>query len=564
MFQVYKLNKPKKSSRASDLSGHTLPCPNCGRDITVGSGGQASLNQHIGSIPCLKNIEADAREAERKKTRTLLDVGVYRKAAGARTPAPSPPVPSQAAAPPVQAPTPPEARDLLAKLRNAIARMPNTVPTAAHGDTITLFAHATVNPGCSAALLYPFALHTQLRLGWSALTSTELQAFATSLYAQIAQNPGALSRIVAVPATDSFPYRFKGRAAFVCNGDVKDANMEPEECPLCKPTFNWDPENGPRVIEHIGTHILFDSDVDRTLEICGFCAQPTARTGCVFYLRKNRGSGGAVQVDLERSTCPNLVYFSYHAASTFHRNSPCTNVPVACPVCSPDERATLRNPAIWRYSMAAHLRIHHASSQLTPSYLKQYEDDPEEVRRMEEIWTKRFTKGSRSRKVYYPPTLAISEAHRASNVSNASASDAPDPAVPSPNPGHVDSDNNEEPDALSSSSDDSEPESKTSSEEDDLAGPEFFENTVVSRAGRVSRKWKINEIIGSCECDQPVTPKEIKDGVAVKCSVSTCETKWYHLVCMYLERKPPGKWQCPAHSKKKRVGPKPAKRRHKT
>lgn len=99
-------------------------------------------------------------------------------------------------------------------------------------------------------------------------------------------------------------------------------------------------------------HILFDSSLDTTKELCGLCMRPSPL--CTFYLRKGKGAGSTQQIDEHVSCCPNFMgKLFYSATATEHANSPCTNVPVTCPLC-PSTSA-----AVWKYNMKIHLaRVH--------------------------------------------------------------------------------------------------------------------------------------------------------------------------------------------------------------
>jgi hypothetical protein len=105
------------------------------------------------------------------------------------------------------------------------------------------------------------------------------------------------------------------------------------------------------VLEHMAAHILHDGNIDRSHEPCGLCLRPAPI--CVIYLRSTRGAPGAVSVDMKRSTCLNLVRFSYADASRSSENSPCSNVPRLCPLCPNDK------PAVWTYNFPSHFRARH-------------------------------------------------------------------------------------------------------------------------------------------------------------------------------------------------------------
>ncbi|EIW79942.1 hypothetical protein CONPUDRAFT_91157 [Coniophora puteana RWD-64-598 SS2] len=312
----------------------------------------------------------------------------------------------------------------------------------------------------------------------------------------------------------------------------------------------------------MGAHVLFDSKVDRTVELCGLCAQPMAISGCVFYLRKSKGSTGTLQVDPTRSICPNLVSFAYQPAATFTPNAPCTNVPIPCPLCSVTDVAGTRMPAVWRYSMEAHLRSRHSTSQLLLHLISSHAIPTNESDTMKShIWSRRFVKSRRSRKVYQPPKLVISDAHRSSNLQD----DEP-PAPDKSDHSDTDAEPMSEP-ATRPPSSLASPEPQNVDELDvdvndpaydpQLDGPEFTDNAVVTQTGRKSRKRDLRTLLGDCECGMPVTEKEIEDGVTIECSVNGCETGQ---VCSIFCFSDYSSWKCPVHSRVKRGG----KRQRKT
>jgi len=103
-----------------------------------------------------------------------------------------------------------------------------------------------------------------------------------------------------------------------------------------------------RVLEHMAAHILYDSKFDHSHDPCGLCLRPAPI--CLIYLKMNRG---AISVDMKRSTCINLVRFSYVDASRSSENSPCSNVPRICPLCPKDK------PVVWTYNFPSHFRAQH-------------------------------------------------------------------------------------------------------------------------------------------------------------------------------------------------------------
>ena len=172
-------------------------------------------------------------------------------------------------------------------------------------------------------------------------------------------------------------------------------------CPRCRPAYEWDRTQGQCILEHVGTHILFDTTITRLTETCGFCLQ--SGSACVFYLRKGKGSGSGPQVDLTRSRCPNLVKFSYQSASTSTDSAPCSNVPISCPLCPTND------PAIWRYDMQIHFRNHHPTVPWE-MYEAKFKIPDTEMAGMELLWQKKPKIGEKKARTHQT-TLAISEAH---------------------------------------------------------------------------------------------------------------------------------------------------------
>jgi hypothetical protein len=197
-------------------------------------------------------------------------------------------------------------------------------------------------------------------------------------------------------------------ACFVC--DEKPSNVDTNnlnescDCARCGPSvvLNW--KNGQRVLEHMGAHILHDSRLDSSEERCGLCLRPAPM--CQVYLRKARGTAGSVSVDRKKSSCVNMIQFNYATASTSSEASPCSNVPIACPLCPGN------SPAVWTYSLHAHFRGRHRLQ--SPAHfpirvsLSQSEKDG-----MQQVWKSRFkVQRRRKTKPKNKPSLVISEAHR--------------------------------------------------------------------------------------------------------------------------------------------------------
>jgi len=77
-------------------------------------------------------------------------------------------------------------------------------------------------------------------------------------------------------------------------GDI--GSMTTSDCPHCSPTVTLDLSQGRRVLEHIGSHILYDPAVIRSIEpLCGMCLSPSQP--CQFYLAKGKGANGNLGVN---------------------------------------------------------------------------------------------------------------------------------------------------------------------------------------------------------------------------------------------------------------------------
>ncbi|KAJ7934543.1 hypothetical protein B0H13DRAFT_1591568 [Mycena leptocephala] len=133
---------------------------------------------------------------------------------------------------------------------------------------------------------------------------------------------------------------------------------------------------------------------NRQHELCGLCLRPSPM--CAFYLKKPNGKP---QIDWEKSMCLYKISFRYAIAATSTSTSPCSNVPVICPLCGP------KRAAVWKYSLDAHFRTVHrlADAQIVIT------DDEKE--RLKQIWGSRqkYPKPRNFKNKRNP--LQISEAH---------------------------------------------------------------------------------------------------------------------------------------------------------
>ena len=180
--------------------------------------------------------------------------------------------------------------------------------------------------------------------------------------------------------------------------------MGSSDCPWCSPTVTLDTSQGQRVLEHIGAHILHDPHIAKSMPLCGLCLRPAPL--CQYFLKKGKGAAGKLTVDHAKSNgCLMKTKFSYSIAAESTSSSPCSDVPMICPLCSKTE------PAVWRYFLKIHFQEKHPN---TPSerYAHLWALSKFEEIEMKDIWKKRFKTMKRSRKSKLPP-LVISEDHRA-------------------------------------------------------------------------------------------------------------------------------------------------------
>ncbi|KAH9922493.1 uncharacterized protein B0H18DRAFT_879325 [Fomitopsis serialis] len=108
---------------------------------------------------------------------------------------------------------------------------------------------------------------------------------------------------------------------------------------------------------HVGHHILYamrgiDEDacnIDNLgIEPCGFCG----RDGCVVQLTKKNNSASIT------SSCPyHYTSMSYNSAKSVSKATPCTNVPIHCPLCPTGRTGQPRT--IWKYNVLFHLAKEH-------------------------------------------------------------------------------------------------------------------------------------------------------------------------------------------------------------
>lgn len=124
-----------------------------------------------------------------------------------------------------------------------------------------------------------------------------------------------------------------------------------------------------------------------------------------MYLKKMGKSGD--QLDMERSRCPNLYKIVMKKAAESKPRSPCSNVPMRCPLCLDPGL-----PAVWKYNFVPHFAEFHPSANIELYMQKWALTDAEEAG-MQAVFLNRKTVrvSQKMKKRAQAPTLQISDAH---------------------------------------------------------------------------------------------------------------------------------------------------------
>ena len=172
---------------------------------------------------------------------------------------------------------------------------------------------------------------------------------------------------------------------------------------LTSPSVTLDLSQGQRVLEHTGSHILYDpTDIQSIEPLCGLCLCPLQL--CQFYLAKGKGANG-IRINQKTSKgCLIKMKYSYGIAAESTASSPCSNVPIHCPICPKSD------PAIWKYFMKVHFEEKHKTLDLT-RYERLWKLSNLEKSEMKKIWAKRGKGMIKHTKKSKIPPLVISENH---------------------------------------------------------------------------------------------------------------------------------------------------------
>ena len=154
----------------------------------------------------------------------------------------------------------------------------------------------------------------------------------------------------------------------------------------------------------MGAHILHDPNLEPSIEQCSLCLRPAPL--CLLYLKKSKSAVKTPKIDTDRLTCPMKINFSYGVAVQSTALSPCSNVPIPCPLCSDK-----KDPAIWTYYAKTHFKQKHPTADLS-RYEHLWALSNFETKEMKKIWSKRFTVSVKRPKRSKIASLIISDAHR--------------------------------------------------------------------------------------------------------------------------------------------------------
>jgi len=257
-----------------------------------------------------------------------------------------------------------------------------THPIKEHSFTVPGRLIQPVNPTVSKTTGLPFYL----------LESAVLVALTASLFQSLAASN--LKHVPKLLPSNEYPYReASGMACFVCESNQDPRELGSSDCPRCSPSVSLDLSQGQRVLEHVGAHVLLDPGVDQSMEVCGLCLRPAPL--CQFFLTKGKGSKGKPKINYRLSKgCPMLVKYSYHVASQSSPTSPCSNVPVQCPICPSTDAA------VWRYSLKPHFNAKHKTLTSSGKYDHLWKLSTFEMIEMKKVWAKRATTMTESRRFH--------------------------------------------------------------------------------------------------------------------------------------------------------------------
>ncbi|KAF8810813.1 hypothetical protein BYT27DRAFT_7221830 [Phlegmacium glaucopus] len=270
------------------------------------------------------------------------------------------------------------------------------VVTVNNWRTYMMDKHSFTVPGRLVHSIDPTTSKTHLSMPFYLLQSTVLVALTASLFQSL-----TISDLKSVPKltpTKEYPYCKVSNTCFICESDCNLGHIEVmtmSDCSRCQ-----------HILEHVGSHILYDPGVIQSIKpLCVLCLRPSQM--CQFYLAKGKGMNGKTRINQKASKgCLIKMNYSYSIAAESSTSSPCSNVPVHCPICPKAD------PAIWKYFMKVHFKEWHKTLSLT-KYEHLWKLSNFEHVEMKKIWAKRSKVTAKCTKKLKILSLVISENHQA-------------------------------------------------------------------------------------------------------------------------------------------------------
>lgn len=156
---------------------------------------------------------------------------------------------------------------------------------------------------------------------------------------------------------------------------------------------------GPKLLLHNAAHILTEPELAKRGP-CGFCLRGNGE--CRIVLQPGKSD----RIDTGRSVCKNLLKIQLKKAGTYSKTSPCTNIPIRCPICPPNA------DAVWRYNLHQHLQMRHPGH--SPDSHQTLWNISNEER--EHVVRQLSIKRRRTREQVLPADTRVSEAHCSTSV----------------------------------------------------------------------------------------------------------------------------------------------------
>ncbi|OSD00270.1 hypothetical protein PYCCODRAFT_1479355 [Trametes coccinea BRFM310] len=200
--------------------------------------------------------------------------------------------------------------------------------------------------------------HRPLKVTWSLRTAQLEEALDAAWEGLHPDTEDILTNLDLLPSlkpSSSLPYKGVNGPAFIVRDVPEHLRMKKltrtsiVPCLLCGEKL---PLSSMR--DHVGHHILFsmrdvhdpkDPAVQVGTEPCGFCGREDT---CITHLSKKNGTN-----KISSSCRYHYASMSYSAAAKSTVTTPCTNVPIHCPLCPRTSSGSAAT--IWKYNTVSHL-----------------------------------------------------------------------------------------------------------------------------------------------------------------------------------------------------------------